>query len=114
MIQRNRGESNMGKKEKEVVFSGNPEPVAEQPEKGKRKRSGKIDSILNSIRKKFKFVPADTIEKELEKIKSSLVILNDKNKKARKPKFTEDDVLNLFSAEQLQAMIEKKKEMENQ
>lgn len=91
---------------KQVLFTGKTEKV-ETEKKEKRVRRGKVDAVINSITKKFSRVEEKILTKQIEVIRGALTILNDNNKK-KKAKITEEDVLNTFTEEQLQAILAKK------
>ena len=89
---------------KTQLFTGKAEKV-ESAEKPKRARRNKIDAICESIKKKFKFVPQSVMEEQIGIIKTALLIISAKNKKL---KFTEEDIIEFFTEEQIQKLLLKK------
>lgn len=77
----------------------------ENAEKPKRARRNKIDAICESIKKKFKFVPQSVMEEQIGIIRTALLIISAKNKKL---KFTEEDIIEFFTEEQIQKLLLRK------
>lgn len=91
---------------KQVLFTGKAEKV-ETAEKGKRIRRTQKQIVLDQIQKLYKEkVIASVYGAELKKITACLDILQ--NALSNRVKITEEDVINQFSIEELQAILAKK------
>lgn len=97
---------------KEQVFKGKPEEIkATSTEKKKRVRRTQKQVVLDKIEKIYKQkVLASIYGAEIKKITESLDILQSSILKKKKPK--DDVILDMFSAEELEALLKQKKQME--
>lgn len=91
---------------KQVLFTGKTEKV-ETEKKEKRIRRTQKQIVLDLIAKIYKEkVIASVYGAELKKITACLDVLQ--NALSNRVKITEEDVINQFSVEQLQAILAKK------
>ena len=96
---------------KEQVFKGKPEEVKAE-EKKKRTRRTQKQVLIDKIEKTYKNrVLSSVYGAEIKKIIASLDVLQNSVTKKIKPK--DDVILDMFSAEELENLLKKKKELES-
>lgn len=94
---------------KNEIFKGKPE--VQSAEKKKRIRRTQKQVVLDKIEKIYKDrVISSVFGAEMKKITASLDVLQSSILKKKKPK--DDVILDMFSAEELEALLKQKKQME--
>lgn len=93
-------------KKSEKLITGKPEKVQEQGKKQRIRRSKK-DIIIEKVQKFYQAkVKADVFSAEVEKISASIETLEKNIMKKKKP--SNETILELFSADELKALLEQK------